>query len=289
MLNGAHAVENFGQGTIGEFHGHHHNRQVLHDIGQSVALDGAYPANILVRSPEVVVEEQVQDGLHILGEGSTRGEEYRLGIHDFVGHGRGLEQVEDATHVTTAQGEDGLDAIVGGVALLGLGHLHETVADLVSAEGCEAEAGATGLEGGDDLGHVVADEAEPGVLGVLLDDAAEGELCVVGHGVGLVEDDELDALVEELAGAGELLDLVADDVDATSVGGVELEGHGGVGLGSVHALGGGNDRRRLAGTGRAVQEKMGQVVIINELGDDGNNVLVCHQVLEAVRGVGGYK
>ena len=254
----------------------------MQDIGQSIALDGAHPTDILVRSPEVVVEEQVQDGLHIVGEGSTRREVYRLGIDDLVGHGRGLEQVEDATHVATAEGEDGLDAIDGGVALLGLGHLHEAVADLVAAEGGEAEAGATGLERGDDLGHVVADEAESGVLGVLLDDAAEGELRVVGHGVGLVEDDEL-------AGASELLDLVADDVDATGVGGVELEGHGGVGLGPVHALGGGNDRRRLAGTGRTVQEKMGQVVIINELGEDGHNVLVCHQVLETVRGVWGYK
>ena len=281
MLNGAHAIENFGQGAVGQLHGHHHDCQVLQDIGQSIALDGAHPADILVRSPEVVVEEQVQDGLHIVGEGSTRREVYRLGIHDLVGHGRGLEQVEDTAHVTTAEGEDGLDAIVGGIALLGLGHLHEAVADLIAAEGGEAEAGATGLEGGDDLGHVVADEAEPGVLGVLLDDAAEGELRVVGHGVGLVEDDELDALVEELAGASELLDLVADDVDASGVGGVELEGHGGVGLGPVHALGGGNDRRRLAGTGRTIQEKVGQVVIINELGEDGNNVLVCHQVLEA--------
>ena len=105
---------------------------------------------------------------------------------------------------------------------------------------------------------------------------------VVGHGIGLVEDDELDALVEELAGAGELLDLVADDVDAAGVGGVELEGHGRVGLGPVHALGGGNDGRRLAGARRAVEEKMGQVVIVDELGEDGNDVLVRHQVFETV-------
>ena len=282
VLDVAHTIKNFGQGSIGKVQCCDHDRQVLQDVGQSISLDGAHPTDLLVGVVEATVEEQVQDRPHILGEGSAGGEVDRLGVDDVVGHGRGLEQVEDAAHVAAAQGEDGLDAIVGGVALLGLGHLDEAVADLIPAEGGEAEAGATGLEGRDDLGHVVADEAEAGVLGVLLDDAAEGELGVVGHGIGLVEDDELDALVEELAGAGELLDLVADDVDAAGVGGVELEGHGRVGLGPVHALGSGNDGRRLAGARRAVEEKMGQVVIVDELGEDGNDVLVRHQVFETV-------
>ena len=46
---------------------------------------------------------------------------------------------------------------------------------------------------------------------------------VVGHGIGLVEDDEFDALVEELAGAGELLDLELNASDARGINVVRNE------------------------------------------------------------------
>ena len=45
------------------------------------------------------------------------------------------------------------------------------------------------LQSRNDLGEVVADEAEPDVVGELLDDATQRVLCVVGHRVGLVKND----------------------------------------------------------------------------------------------------
>lgn len=41
------------------------------------------------------------------------------------------------------------------------GDVLDPVPDVLWAEGGEAEARAAGLQGGDDLGHVVADQAEP--------------------------------------------------------------------------------------------------------------------------------
>ena len=133
--------------------------------------------------------------------------------------------------------------------------------------------GASALEGRDDLAQVVADDTEPGggeagentehrehyspdVLGVLLDDPPEGVLGVIGHGVSLVQNDQLVApkgtgshgshrykvsgyitafgnfstfiyglplLVEDGFSGGEVENLSPDDPDATVVTGVQLQ------------------------------------------------------------------
>ncbi|EJK74657.1 hypothetical protein THAOC_03657 [Thalassiosira oceanica] len=163
-------------------------------------------------------------------------------VHDGVGHARALEQVQHPSHVPAAQVQDAPYPVLGVLDLLGVGHLHQPAADLTLTERREPESRAPALQRGDDLADVVAYQAEPCVLRVLLDDPAQGELGVARHGVGLVEYYKLDPLVEELAGAGELLDLVADGVDPAGVRGVELERHGGVGGGgAVHALRGRDD------------------------------------------------
>ena len=53
------------------------------------------------------------------------------------------------------------------------------------------------LQSRNDLGEVVADEAEPDVVGELLDDATQRVLCVVSHRVGLVQND----LAENILGS----------------------------------------------------------------------------------------
>ena len=98
--------------------------------------------------------------------------------------------------------------------------------DLRDGERREAKARAAALDGGDDLVDVVADDAEADVLRVLLDDAAERGLCRRRHHVGLIEDDELVALGEQRAGLGEVLDLLAHDVDPAVVRRVQLQAGG---------------------------------------------------------------
>ena len=52
--------------------------------------------------------------------------------------------------------------------------------------------------------------------------------------------------MEELARSREFFDFITDDVDAARVGGVEFEGHGGVGGGgAIHAFGSGDYGRCL--------------------------------------------
>ena len=105
---------------------------------------------------------------------------------------------------------------------LRLNHQVHPFLDFRDRERREPEAGAPTLDGGHDLVHVVADDAEPHVLRVLLDDATERCLCRGRHHVRLVEDDELVALGEERPRLGEVLDLLADDVDTTIVRRIQL-------------------------------------------------------------------
>ncbi|RUS13301.1 hypothetical protein BC937DRAFT_95532 [Endogone sp. FLAS-F59071] len=123
-----------------------------------------------------------------------------------------LKNVERATHVAARKGEQGLLTVVCEVNTLALNNKPEALVDLGLGERREAEA--------------VADNAEADVACVLLDDAAEGVLCLLGHGVGLVEDNKLEACTKDFARTSKVLDLFADDVDATVVGGVKLEDHG---------------------------------------------------------------
>lgn len=53
--------------------------------------------------------------------------------------------------------------------------------------------------------------------------SSERELRIAGHGVRLVEDDQLQAGAEQLLRAGKLLDLLANHVNAAVVRGVELK------------------------------------------------------------------
>ena len=73
-----------------------------------------------------------------------------------------------------------------------------------------------------DLVDVVANDAEPNVLCVLFNDPTQSGLGRLGHHVGFIEDDELEALRKKRPGFGKLLDLLANDVYTAIVGGVEL-------------------------------------------------------------------
>ena len=95
--------------------------------------------------------------------------------------------------------------------------------------------------------------------------ASECELGGRGHGVALVEDDELDASAHQLLSAAEALDLVSDDVDAAVITGIELEGHVLVVFRTVDFLGDGQHAGCLACTRRPIEEQVRHVLRLNEL------------------------
>lgn len=143
--------------------------------------------------------------------------------------------------------------------------------------------------------RVIRNNAEPRVGRVLLHDPAQRHLRRRRHGVRLIEDNQLirrhrlgpglGGGREDLPRAGERLDLLAHDVDAAVVGGVELEHHLPHVLDAVDAPGQCEDGGGLAGAGGAVEEEVGEAVGFHEAVDGGDDVLVAGDVFEGVGAV----
>lgn len=61
----------------------------------------------------------------------------------------------------------------------------------VYTQGFEAEFGTSWGKRLDDTGDVVTDETEASRFGLLLHSASKGGLCCIGHGVSLIQNDDL--------------------------------------------------------------------------------------------------
>ena len=116
--------------------------------------------------------------------------------------------------------------------------------------------------------RVICNNAKSCIRRVLLHDTSERHLRRARHGIRLVEDDQLECRqagrvlgggyrAEDLLGGGEGLDLLAHDVDAAVVGGVEFEHHLPHVLDAVDVPGEGEDGGGLACAWGTIEEKMG--------------------------------
>jgi hypothetical protein len=144
--------------------------------------------------------------------------------------------------------------------------------------------------------RIIRNHTEPRVRGVLLHDAAQRHLRRRGHGVRFVEDDELVlrdlgggllglAEAEDLLGGGEGADLLADDVDAAVVGGVQLQDHLAHVLGAVDAAGESEDGGGLARSWWAIEQQVRQAVRFDEAVDSLQDLMVPGDVVQCVRTV----
>lgn len=183
-----------------------------------------------------------------------------------VSEGARLENVQHLSHVATRQGDDGLGALASKTLVLCVGHLHQLGVDGLILERTKAEPSATGLQGRNDLGDVVADEAEPGRLGVLLDDPPQSELSSIGHAVTLVENNQFDASVHQLLSGAKALDLLTNHVDSSVIRSIELQSHLRVLL-SVQLTSNGNHAGGLASARWPMEQEVRHPFGSDELAD----------------------
>ena len=141
---------------------------------------------------------------------------------------------------------------------------------------------------------VVGNDTEARVHSVLFHDPSQRHLGRVGHGIRLIQDDELvpgrgrgsprrlgaAAHGEDLLRAGKRLDLFPHHVDATVVGGVEFQHHLPHVGGAVDPPRERQDGRGLARAGGPVEEEMWQAVGVDEFVNGREDVLVARDVGE---------
>ena len=140
-------------------------------------------------------------------------------------HGAGLKDVENTAHVAAGEANESLLAVLCDFDPLYIRDVLEARQDLLGVERSEPEPSTPGLKGGNDLGQVVADQAEPDIVCELFNDASESVLGVGGHGVGFIQNDQLEARVEDGSCGGEVEDLATNHSNATVVRGVQLQHH----------------------------------------------------------------
>lgn len=78
------------------------------------------------------------------------------------------------------------------------------------------------MYGWDNLVHIVADDAKPDILCVLLYYSAEGCLCSRRHHIGLIQNDQFIALGKQGTCLGEIFYAVTNDINAAFVRGIKL-------------------------------------------------------------------
>mmetsp|Transcript_34496 Transcript_34496/g.67521 ORF Transcript_34496/g.67521 Transcript_34496/m.67521 type:complete len:232 (-) Transcript_34496:264-959(-) len=158
-----------------------------------------------------------------------------------VGHRSALQHIQALAHIAPTQPFYSVEGTLLHRDPLRLGDLLQPRSDVLWPQRREAEPRAPRLERGDDLVYVVADEAKPRVCCVVLDHSSQRELRRRCHVVGLVQDDELEPRAKDCACAGEVLDLLLDNIDTALVRRVQLQRHALV-LWAKDSLGHGEDR-----------------------------------------------
>merc|ERR1712078_816245 len=98
---------------------------------------------------------------------------------------------------------------------------------------------------------------------VLLDDSPQGELSVVGHGVALVQNNQLEPLVEDVPSRGEALDVVPHHVDASRVTRVQVERHL-TRARPVHLLRDRQNHRRLPRPRGTIKQQVRKLVLVHQ-------------------------
>ena len=128
------------------------------------------------------------------------------------------------SHISLSSKYDGFETLVRVTGILQLANFDDLLEDLSVAEFPVANHSATALYRFDDFIARIASEGEASGATVELHRAAQSLLGTFRHGVGFVQDNDL----LPTFGQGDFLlgkhfDLVPDYVDASLVGGVQLQ------------------------------------------------------------------
>lgn len=206
----------------------------------------------------------------------------------------GLQHVQRSPHIALAQLHQSIRGIGQDFDMFFLDDLVHKYPYIRLLEWAKSKTRTSRQQRRGQLVRIVGDYAKPSVGRVLLHDSPQGHLCSVCHGIGFIKDNQLvgsnvisapspaaTTHVEDLFGRRKCLDLLAHDINATIVGGVELEDHLAHVVGAVDSTGKGKYGGSLSCSRRAVKEEMWQAICVDEFVYGREDVFVTRDVGES--------
>ncbi len=196
----------------------------------------------------------------------------------------GLEEVDHAADVGLEEGLDGFEFGAGKVQAFLRDNALEEAQDVIFRQLVEAEAHEFVLQSFVNFADVVANEAEAYVGKAVLQQQSQGLLRALGHVVDFVQDDEFGAALEQSLGVHEGHDLVANDVDAAFVGGVQVDDEIVVvdAVSRVESVDEVDDGRGFARSWRPVEQEIRELVGFDHPPQNGAVERVQHNLVEGL-------
>ncbi len=136
-----------------------------------------------------------------------------------------LHVVDHAADVGVELFLDGKNGFIRQIEALACAHLVHELKDVLDRQLVEAEADEFGLQRFVNATDVVAYETKPHVvLGVVVavEQIPQGGLRILGHVIHFIQDDKLDAGAKQGLRGDKAVDLIANDVNAALVGGIQV-------------------------------------------------------------------
>lgn len=176
-----------------------------------------------------------------------------------------LHVVDHAANVGVELFLDGKNGLVREVEPLARTHLVHELKDVVNRQLVEAETNKFSLQCFIYSANVVAYKTKPHIvlrIVVAIKKIAQCGLCIFRHVIHLIQDDKLDAGAKERLCGDKAIDLIANDVNAAFIGGVQMNHeaticvlHGGslVLIDKIHDGGG------FSGSWGAVKQQVGEM------------------------------
>lgn len=244
---------------------HDHHVKVSHYVFEGQASVDLHSMNLLKGLVHCVWKKRLKDGVYLLrGRSSSAIVDILNGDSSGMGHWCALQDVENFPHVSLAQLHYSFCSIWVQADTFCSCNLSEFHLNTLRLKRAEPKPSASGLKSGNDLGHVVANEAESSGLGILLNDSSQCKLSWACDSITLIKDDEFETLAHNLLCCAKTLDLISYHVNSSIIWCVELQDVVLV-VWAKHLFGHCKYAWGLACSWRPMKEKMRQLLRLNEL------------------------
>jgi hypothetical protein len=191
-----------------------------------------------------------------------------------------LNKINHAPDIRFVQILDGVYVLISQINPLFNAYLSDKLANLLFRKLVETDTHKFMLQRKFNLADIVANQEKLHIVPARLQQILERLLCVFGHIIHLVQNHEFVPGFKQVFGFHKLVNLVANDINASLVGRVQMNDQTFVFLDSLVLVDQIDDGGGFAGPGRAVQQQIGEILVFNHIHEKGLVVWIKHNIVK---------